>query len=322
MEIVPRLLIYGKTLFSIVGITYCNIKINIIFPGIPGECSGLWAPAPSWDCRKADTCLRRRMRGRCGSPGQTSGAPAGAAAPGEDQEDDRRKSVRGGESDAAHAKRSQVRRRGLVAKPCVPDALSFQSWTVPAIGKTTYGSPAGRDERMKRSTVRCRCPSGKAILAIGFGRQSIERSFDKLYRIDGGLEFSAKLLDGFFHRGRQVSPIVNHATHRFFDREQHFCYCNFTEGSRHRPGLPAAPPDCPANLSARSGQARERMARRVRRASIAICFQFERDRLAPRSHFSGTSAGAPFFLISNTRNFVGLSLLAFRSTTWTSSGPS
>src|SRR5262249_626844 len=32
------------------------------------------------------------------------------------------------------------------------------------------------------------------------------------------------------------------------------------------------------------------------------------------SHSAGTSAGAPLFLIKNTRNFAGLELLAFRST--------
>jgi hypothetical protein len=31
------------------------------------------------------------------------------------------------------------------------------------------------------------------------------------------------------------------------------------------------------------------------------------------SHSTGTSAGAPLFLIKNTRNFAGLVLLAFRS---------
>ena len=33
------------------------------------------------------------------------------------------------------------------------------------------------------------------------------------------------------------------------------------------------------------------------------------------SHFTGTSAGAPLSLIMTTRNFAGLVLLAFRSTT-------
>jgi len=41
------------------------------------------------------------------------------------------------------------------------------------------------------------------------------------------------------------------------------------------------------------------------------------ERPAPisNSHSTGTSAGAPLFLIKNTRNFAGLVLLAFRSTT-------
>ena len=34
--------------------------------------------------------------------------------------------------------------------------------------------------------------------------------------------------------------------------------------------------------------------------------------VASNSHCTGTSAGAPLFLIKNTRNFAGLVLLAFR----------
>jgi hypothetical protein len=139
MEIVPRFLIYEKHLFSIIGIAYCNIKINIILQGRTGRAfRGVGARSRPGLPKSGYLSPAQNAR-QGGSPGQTSGAPAGAAAPGEDQEDDRRKSVRGGESDAAHAMRSQVRRRGLVAKPCVPDALSFQSWAVAAIGKTTYG---------------------------------------------------------------------------------------------------------------------------------------------------------------------------------------
>jgi hypothetical protein len=40
------------------------------------------------------------------------------------------------------------------------------------------------------------------------------------------------------------------------------------------------------------------------------------------SHFTGTSGGAPLSLTKSTRNFAGFVLLAFRPTTWTSSGPS
>src|SRR5215813_11907535 len=43
---------------------------------------------------------------------------------------------------------------------------------------------------------------------------------------------------------------------------------------------------------------------RPRRAQIAIS----------NSHSTGTSAGAPLFLIKSTRNFAGLVVLAFRST--------
>src|SRR5437868_15033103 len=39
-------------------------------------------------------------------------------------------------------------------------------------------------------------------------------------------------------------------------------------------------------------------------------------------YLAGTSTGAPLFFTKNTANFAGLLWLAFRPTTWTSSGPS
>src|SRR5437016_3188775 len=54
-------------------------------------------------------------------------------------------------------------------------------------------------------------------------------------------------------------------------------------------------------------------------APIAIRLHLELDQLTPlcpsKSHSTGTSTGAPLSLIKNTRNFAGLVLLAFRSTT-------
>src|SRR5437667_3988382 len=54
-------------------------------------------------------------------------------------------------------------------------------------------------------------------------------------------------------------------------------------------------------------------------APIAIRLHLELDQLTPlcpsKSHSTGTSTGASLSLIKNTRNFAGLVLLAFRSTT-------
>ena len=50
-----------------------------------------------------------------------------------------------------------------------------------------------------------------AFLAVGLGCLSVERSFNKFYEINGSLKLGAKLLDRFFHRRGQVSPIVNNA---------------------------------------------------------------------------------------------------------------
>src|SRR5204863_9809845 len=76
--------------------------------------------------------------------------------------------------------------------------------------------------------------SGRAFPAVGFVYLSVECPFNKFYGINCRLKLGAKLLDRFFHRRRQVSPPVNNLTHRFFDGSQHFLYCNFTVGSRHR----------------------------------------------------------------------------------------
>jgi len=43
----------------------------------------------------------------------------------------------------------------------------------------------------------------------------------------------AKLIDRIFHRRQEVFPVVNNATHRFFDGSEHFLYCNIAVGSRH-----------------------------------------------------------------------------------------
>src|SRR5580765_4447038 len=50
--------------------------------------------------------------------------------------------------------------------------------------------------------------------------------------------------------------------------------------------------------------------------------EYFHSRLAHYSAPAGTTTGAPCFFNSNTTNLAGLVLLAFRPTTWTSSGPS
>ena len=60
-------------------------------------------------------------------------------------------------------------------------------------------------------------------------------------------------------------------------------------------------------------------AQRLLRSDHDLAFTLELDHSPPlcssNSHSTGTSTGAPLSLIKNTRNFAGLVLLAFRSTT-------
>src|SRR5215831_3771455 len=74
--------------------------------------------------------------------------------------------------------------------------------------------------------------SGRPFPAVSFGYLSVECPFNKFYGINCCPKLGAKLLDRPFHRRRQVFPLVNNATQRFFDGSQHFLYCNFTVGSR------------------------------------------------------------------------------------------
>src|SRR5262245_21466881 len=75
--------------------------------------------------------------------------------------------------------------------------------------------------------------SVRAFAVVSFVYLSVECPSDKFYGINCRPKLSAKLLDRFFHRRRQVSPPVNRLTHRFFDGSDHFLYCNFTVGYRH-----------------------------------------------------------------------------------------
>ena len=113
---------------------------------------------------------------------------------------------------------------------------------------------------------------------VSFVYLPVECPFYKFYRINCRPKSGAKLLDRFFHRRRQVSPVIKYLTHRFFDGYYHLLDGDLAVSHYH--GLAYLDPLCPFN-----------------------------------THSTGTSAGAPLFLINNTRNFAGLVLLAFRSTT-------
>ena len=56
---------------------------------------------------------------------------------------------------------------------------------------------------------------------VSFVYLPVECPFYKFYRINCRPKLGAKLLDCFFHRRRQVSPVVNYLTHRFFDGDYH-----------------------------------------------------------------------------------------------------
>src|SRR5215467_2638649 len=63
--------------------------------------------------------------------------------------------------------------------------------------------------------------SGRAFPVVSFVYLPVECPFYKFYRINCRPKLGAKLLDRFFHRRRQVSPVVNCLTHRFFDGDYH-----------------------------------------------------------------------------------------------------
>jgi len=75
--------------------------------------------------------------------------------------------------------------------------------------------------------------SARAFAAVSFVYFSVECPSDKFHGINCRPQLGAKLLDGFLHWRRQVSPPLNNLTHRFFDGSQHVLYGNVTVGSRH-----------------------------------------------------------------------------------------
>ena len=56
---------------------------------------------------------------------------------------------------------------------------------------------------------------------VSFVYLPVECPFYKFYGINCRPKLGAKLLDRFFHRRRQVSPVVKYLTHRFFDGDYH-----------------------------------------------------------------------------------------------------
>src|SRR5215472_2126721 len=75
--------------------------------------------------------------------------------------------------------------------------------------------------------------SGRAAPVISFVYLSAKCLFNEFYGVNCRPKLDTKLLDGFFHRWRQVSPPVNSLRHRFLNGSQHVFYCNFTVGLRH-----------------------------------------------------------------------------------------
>src|SRR5262249_48465873 len=63
--------------------------------------------------------------------------------------------------------------------------------------------------------------SGRTFPVISFVYLPVECPFYKFYRINCRPKSDAKLLDRFFHRRRQVSPVVKYLTHCFFDGYYH-----------------------------------------------------------------------------------------------------
>src|SRR5215467_14359684 len=63
--------------------------------------------------------------------------------------------------------------------------------------------------------------SGRVFPVVSFVYTPVECLFYKFYGINCRAKSSAKLFDRFFHRRRQVSPVVKYLTHCFFDGDYH-----------------------------------------------------------------------------------------------------
>ena len=68
---------------------------------------------------------------------------------------------------------------------------------------------------------------------VSFVYTPVECLFYKFYGINRRPKSSAKLLDRFFHRRRQVSPVVKYLTHCFFDGYYHLLDGNLAVSFQH-----------------------------------------------------------------------------------------
>src|SRR6516165_7636951 len=75
--------------------------------------------------------------------------------------------------------------------------------------------------------------SGRAFPVVSFGYTPVECLFYKFYGINCRAKSSAKLFDRFFHRRRQVSPVVKYLTHCFFDGSYHLLDGDVAVGFHH-----------------------------------------------------------------------------------------
>jgi hypothetical protein len=80
-----------------------------------------------------------------------------------------------------------------------------------------YYSSFGHIEQMAYAEAEGARSAGATVDVKRVPRLCGERLLDNFYGINRRPKFGPKLLDCFFHGGRQVSPPVKNATHRFFD---------------------------------------------------------------------------------------------------------
>src|SRR6516162_4906801 len=74
---------------------------------------------------------------------------------------------------------------------------------------------------------------GRAFPMVSFVWTPVECLFYKFYGINCRPKSSAKLLDRFFHRRRQVSPVVKYLTHCVFDGYYHLLDGNLAVSFQH-----------------------------------------------------------------------------------------
>ena len=87
--------------------------------------------------------------------------------------------------------------------------------------------------RAKNRLMRTQQTLGRAFPMVSFMYTPVECLFYKFYGINCRPKSSAKLLDRFFHRRRQVSPVVKYLTHCFFDGYYHLLDGNLAVSFQH-----------------------------------------------------------------------------------------